>query len=108
MAAKLVKVCVQWMEEQREEVRIQIQNIHTSTPALVGEKPIKEIWDDMALRTVTRKENEKETGDLSSDTKMNTYLAESQTARITCSNEIIFSATESQLALVGTDIQDHL
>lgn len=62
----------------------------------------------MALRTVTKEENEKEMGDLSSDTEMNIYLAESQSARIACSNETTFPAKESQLAQVGTHVQDQL
>lgn len=56
--------------QEQEKLRIQIQRRHTSTPALVGEKLTQEILDDMALRTVTKEENEKELGDLSSDTGM--------------------------------------
>lgn len=96
------------IEEQQEKLCIQIERHHTSTLALLGEKLIQEILDDVALRTVTKEENEKEMGDLSSDTEMNMYLAESQSARVACSNEMTFPATESQLAQVGTLVQDQL
>lgn len=94
--------------QEQEKLRIQIQRRRTFTPALVGEKLTQEILDDMALRTVTKEENEKEMGDLSSDTGMDMYLAESQSARIARSNEMTFPATESQLAQVGTHVQDQL
>ncbi|KAF6241698.1 hypothetical protein HO173_000409 [Letharia columbiana] len=62
----------------------------------------------MALRTVTKENNEKEMGDLSSDTEMAMYLAKSQNARIARSSEITFPAIETRLAQVGTLVQDQL
>ena len=56
---------------------IQIQRRHTSTPALVRGKLIQEILDDIALHTLTKEENEKEMGDLSSDTEIDMYFLES-------------------------------
>ena len=108
MQVAIANLWYQEIEELRQELRMQIQRRHTSTPALIGKNLIQEILDVMALRTVTKEGKEEGMEDLSSDTEMDMYLAESQSARIACSNEITFPAIESQLAQVGTYVQDQL
>ena len=73
----IVNCWYQKIEEQQEGLRIHIQRRHTSTPALVREKLIQGILDDIALHTLTKEENEKEMGHLSSDTEIDVYFLES-------------------------------